>query len=69
MGTSLLIGALGTAQLWYALPLIVVISLVYGATRDESLTGILGASIRAGAWLVCFLAIIFAIVVWLSWGL
>ena len=45
-------------RLWYALPLIVVISLVYGATRHELRRPILEHAFRFGAWIVGFMAIL-----------
>ena len=59
-----LLSSLWSAQIWYAVPLIVVISLVYGATRHEYLKEIVGHSIRAAIWLLVFLGIIFAVVWW-----
>ncbi|MGI9515719.1 MAG: hypothetical protein ACR2NP_01625 [Pirellulaceae bacterium] len=52
------------AQIWYAVPLIVVISVVYGATRHEHLKEIVGHTLRAAIWLVVFLGVIFALVWW-----
>ena len=37
-------------DLWYALPLLVVISLVYAATRHETLPDIGRASLRVMMW-------------------
>jgi hypothetical protein len=51
-------------RLWYALPLIVVISLVYGATRHELCRPILEHALRFGAWIVGFMAIL-GCVMWL----
>ena len=42
-------------QLWYALPLIVSVSLVYAATRHEYMEPILGHAIRFGAWIGGFM--------------
>ena len=41
-------------QIWYALPLIVVVSLVYGATRHENLREIFTHSLRNAIWCVGF---------------
>ncbi len=60
----LLLGSIWDAQIWYAVPLIVVISLVYGGTRHEHLKEIVGHSVRAAIWLIVFLGIIFALVWW-----
>ncbi len=56
----LLLGAI--PRIWYALPLMVVVSLVYGATRHEHLREIVHHSIRSLIWVVGFMAIIFAII-------
>jgi len=60
----LLLASVWDAQIWYAVPLIVATSLVYGATRHEFLKEIVNQSLRAGAWLLAFLGIIFAVVWW-----
>jgi hypothetical protein len=52
------------ARLWYAIPLVVVVSLVYGATRHERIKEILDQSIRTAIGLVGFMSAIF-IVIWL----
>ena len=48
-------------RMWYAVPLIVVISLVYAATRHERPRPILEHAIRFGAWVVGFMLIVFVI--------
>jgi len=48
-------------RLWYALPLIVTVSLVYGATRHEWMGPIMNHSFRAATWIVGFMSMIFAI--------
>ncbi len=62
----LIISSIWDAQIWYSVPLILVISLVYGATRHEYLKEILIHALRAGIWLVGFLGIIFFVVWWVS---
>ena len=60
-----LAGSIWQARLWYSLPLIVVVSLVYGATRHERIREIIEHSIRSVIWLSGFmLAILVAI--WLA---
>ena len=39
-------------ELWYLLPLVVSISLVYGATRRELMGPILIQAVRAARWIV-----------------
>ena len=50
------------AKVWYALPLVVVISLVYGGTRHEYLKEILIQATRSAIWIVGFMSIIFAVI-------
>ena len=51
-----------TPRLFYDVPLEVVISLVYGATRHEYLPEILAHSLRSAIWVVGFMAIIFGLI-------
>ncbi len=57
---SLLAGM--TPRIWYAIPLIVVISLVYGATRHENLREILIHAFRSAVWVIGFMSIIFFLI-------
>jgi len=56
--------SLWQARLWYAIPLVLVVSLVYGATRHERMKDIIEQSIRIGIGLIGFMSAIF-IVIWL----
>jgi hypothetical protein len=47
-----------TAMMWYSLPLIVAISLVYSATRHEAMGPILAHSLRLGTMITLFMAVI-----------
>ena len=49
----------------YAIPLIITISLVYGATRHENMSEIFEQSIRSIIWIVTFMAVILAMI-WLG---
>ena len=53
-------------DMWYALPLVVAISLVYQATRHEQLGPILWGAARFGLWLVGFMAVASAILYFVS---
>ncbi len=53
--------------LWYSLPLVIAVSLVYAATRDEAMRPILGHALRFGAWIVGFMLIVMAGLLFLSW--
>ena len=63
---TLLAVSIWNAQIWHAAPLVLVISLVYGATRHEYLKEIVGHTLRVGFWLVLFLSIIFGLVWWVT---
>lgn len=62
----ILLASIPLAQIWYAAPLIVAISLVYGATRHEYLKEIVVQSFKAALYLIVFLGAIFALVWWAS---
>lgn len=53
-------------RLWYSVPLIVTISLVYAATRHEVMKPILEHAVRFGIWIVGFMAIAFVVLALLS---
>jgi hypothetical protein len=48
-------------DLWYALPLVVVVSLVYSATRHELPEPIISGALRMAAWICGFMAIGFVL--------
>lgn len=56
-----------TRLLWYAIPIIVAISLVYGATRHELLKPILMHAYHTAVWIVGFMFLIMAILFAVSW--
>lgn len=60
----LLFGDFWTGRWWYAVPLIVSISLVYGATRHEHIIPILANAYKSALWIVIFMAVIF-LVIWI----
>jgi hypothetical protein len=59
---------LAVAQIWYALPLIVSISLVYAATRHELVGPILYHAMRLGIWIAGFMGVVFAVLFLLALG-
>jgi hypothetical protein len=59
----------GGHTMWYALPLVVAVSLVYAATRHEEMGPILGHAPRVGLWIVGFMAAIFLVLLLVSWRL
>jgi hypothetical protein len=56
-------------QLWYSMPLIVSVSLVYAASRHEDMPSILRHALRMGIWIVVFLAGLGTLLWWLGKGL
>jgi hypothetical protein len=64
-----LFASLWGAQLWYFLPLIVAVSLVYGATRHELPRPILYHAWHTALWMTIFmggiLAILWLVSLWL----
>lgn len=62
-----LIAAAGHNHLWWAIPLIVVISLVYAGTRHEEMTSILIHAGRIGVWILSFMAMVFVVLALMSW--
>ena len=66
--TVLLLAPLATiASLWYAVPLIVCVSLVSGATRHEVMRPILHHAGRFAAWVLVFMGSFMALVMFLEW--
>ncbi|HYW81450.1 MAG TPA: hypothetical protein VE890_17830 [Thermoguttaceae bacterium] len=63
---NLLLGVAGINDMWYTLPLIVAVSLVYSATRHEQVGPILVHALRIGVWIVGFMAVIFAVLTLVS---
>lgn len=56
------------SQLWFSIPLIASISLVYGATRHELMVPILQHAWRTAKWIVGFMIIIVAVLTVISWA-
>jgi len=54
-------------ELWYALLLIVAVSLVYAATRHELFRPILYHAVRVGIWIVGFMLAIFIVLLLMDW--
>ncbi|MEE8452510.1 MAG: hypothetical protein V3R99_11370 [Thermoguttaceae bacterium] len=64
---NLLLGVVGINDMWYTLPLIVAVSLVYSATRHEEVNPILVHALRIGVWVLGFMGVIFAVLMLISW--
>ena len=54
-------------DLWYALPLIIAVSLVYAATRHERMRPIVLHAGRVALWIVGFMAVVFVVLTLISW--
>jgi hypothetical protein len=68
--TLLLAAGIGSiSRLWFLLPLIVVISLVYSASRYEMPDRIIRRAGRLGLQIAGFMAVVLALLAWLSAGL
>lgn len=53
--------------MWYVLPLIVSVSLVYAGTRHEHARPILIHAVRFAIWIVLFMAAILGVLALMSW--
>ena len=58
--STILLAAMGVARFWYALPLVVSVSLVCAATRHEEMNAILIHAFRFAVWIVVFMFIVLA---------
>lgn len=61
-----LISTMWFSRISYSIPLIVVISLVYAATRHELMMPILEHALRFGLWVVGFMAAVFVVLAFVS---
>ena len=68
MSFSMLLSSWSDSQLWYSIPLIVTISLVYGATRHELMVPILHHAWRTAKWIIGFMLVIVTILTLISWA-
>ena len=50
------------SNLWYALPILVAVSLVYAATRHEEVPVIMRYAWHTFQWLFGFMAVLFAVI-------
>lgn len=66
-GLPLFAATMWLSDLIYAAPLVVVVSLVYAATRQEKMEHILSHAARLGMMITFFLAVISALLSWMDW--
>jgi hypothetical protein len=59
--------SISPTYLLYYLPLIIAISLVFGATRHENLKLILRHAFQTARWITGFMAIVFAVLLVIDW--
>lgn len=59
--------SISPSYLLYYIPLIISISLVFGATRHENTQMILKHSLYTARWITSFMAIIFVILMIVNW--
>jgi hypothetical protein len=52
---------LAVVNLWYAVPLVVSVSLVCAATRHEQIGPILNHAVRFGLWIVLFMVVVMGV--------
>ena len=55
-----------SSSFWFALPLIVSVSLVYSATRHEEVGAILAHAFRVAVWITGFMLIVFGVLYLIS---
>jgi hypothetical protein len=67
LAMSLFLAVAGPLRMWYAVPIIVSVSLVYSATRHEQMLSVLNHAARFAVWIVVFMAIVFAGLQAMSW--
>lgn len=58
--------SLTSMDLWYAVPAIIAISLVYAATRHEQIGSIFVHAGRVAMWITGFMAAVFAVIQFIS---
>jgi hypothetical protein len=54
-------------DLWYALPIVIAVSLVYAATRHEQMRPILAHAVRVAVWIASFMLAVFVVVEIVCW--
>jgi hypothetical protein len=64
---AVLLPLAATAMLWYAVPLVVSVSLVCAATRHELMRPILEHAVRFALWVLVFMGLFVALMWFLEW--
>jgi hypothetical protein len=58
---SVVLLAVTINRMWYALPLILSVSLVYASTRHERIQEIFRHAMRTAVWITCFMLVVLVI--------
>lgn len=59
--------SIAPSYMFYYVPLIIAIAMVFGATRHENTSLVLNHAWQTGRWITSFMAIIFAVLFVLNW--
>jgi hypothetical protein len=62
-----LLANIGPNRLWYSIPLITSVSLVYAATRHEEMGPILIHAVRFAVWIAVFMTVVVAVIQFMTW--
>lgn len=61
------VSSISRLDIWYSLPIIVAVSLVYAATRHEKMRSIWAHAGRVAVWIVGFMFVVFLLLQFLGW--
>lgn len=61
------VSSISRLDIWYSLPIIVAVSLVYAATRHEKMRSIWAHAGRVALWIVGFMFVVFLLLESLGW--
>jgi hypothetical protein len=58
---------IGPHRLWFAIPIVTSVSLVYAATRHEEMGPILIHAARFAIWIVVFMSVVLVVIQLMTW--
>ena len=64
-----LLASIWDMKIWYGLPLVVAVCLVYAATRHEDMGPIFKHAARTAVYFIAFFAVFFAVLYLIGWWL
>jgi hypothetical protein len=67
LAAATLLADVGPNRLWFAVPLVVSVSLVYAATRHEYMRPILIHAVRFAIWIIVFMAVVWVVIQLMTW--